>query len=549
MRPHCEMARACRLEIRVVAAAVTLPFGDQSTPLRHGRHEVSLFIIFLSLFSRPAFSGWSVTELPGFSGTLPFKLETGYVSVGDVEFFYYFMESEGNPRSDPVLLYMNGGPGCSGLNGLFYQIGPLRFNITDYDGGLPTLIYEQSSWTKTSSIIFVDAPVGAGFSYATTASAYNSTDTLTTTQLHSFLLKWMEDHPAYQTNRLYIGSDSYAGVITPMLVKAILQGNEEGLTPYLRISGYVLSCPHTYTDLETNSKISYAHRMALISDTLYQAAKTSCSEDYANPTTASCEEDLAAIDQCTELINKQMIIEPNCAFLSPESNRALQSAASKQEKRRRLLWEFNKEFLLSLPRPNDYWCKNFEYLLSDIWGNYPSVQDALHGTVSEFHRCNVTLEYSVDVNNVLDYHKNLTSLGMQVLVVSGDHDMVIPHNGIEEWIASFDLTIDTDWRPWFIDGQVAGYTRKYTNSGYRLTYATVKGAGHSPMEFKRSWLYDMFQRWIHFIPIVVYDLRPRTPPSPCSFGSTNKDGRTFPMSGKTIQFLIARFKSKLCKTV
>lgn len=46
-----------------------------------------------------------------------------YISVGNVEFFYYFVESEGNPGADPLLLYINGGPGCSGLNGFFYQIG------------------------------------------------------------------------------------------------------------------------------------------------------------------------------------------------------------------------------------------------------------------------------------------------------------------------------------------------------------------------------------------------------------------------------------------
>lgn len=43
--------------------------------------------------------------------------------MGNVEFFYYFIESEGFPGADPLLLYYNGGPGCSGLNGFLYQIG------------------------------------------------------------------------------------------------------------------------------------------------------------------------------------------------------------------------------------------------------------------------------------------------------------------------------------------------------------------------------------------------------------------------------------------
>ncbi|KAI3435053.1 uncharacterized protein J3R85_006471, partial [Psidium guajava] len=146
----------------------------------------------------------------------------------------------------------------------------------------------------------------------------------------------------------------------------------------------------------------------------------------------------------------------------------------------------------------------FDYLLLDIWGDYPSVQDALHvrsGTVSEFFRCNISMSYTMNVNNVLDDHKNLTSLGMQVLVFSGDHDMIIPHNGIEEWINWLDLTVDIDWRPWFVDGQVAGYTRKYKDGGYRLTYATLKGSGHSPPEYKRRECYEMFRRWIHYYPL------------------------------------------------
>jgi hypothetical protein len=34
--------------------------------------------------------------------------------------------------------------------------------------------------------------------------------------------------------------------------------------------------------------------------------------------------------------------------------------------------------------------------------------------------------------------------------------MIIPHNGIEQWINALDLTLDTDWRPWFVTGQIAG---------------------------------------------------------------------------------------------
>ncbi|PKI49271.1 hypothetical protein CRG98_030344 [Punica granatum] len=278
-------------------------------------------LLLLSLFGS-AFAGNIVKTLPGYPGPLPFTLETGYISVGEVEFFYYFVHSQGKPASDPVLLYMNGGPGCTGLNGFIFQTGPLKFNLSDYTGGLPTLLNEPNAWTKTSNIIYLDAPVGAGFSYATTAASYSSDDSLTAQQIHIFVRKWLIEYPSFQSNPFFIASDSYAGIITPMLAQNILQGNEALITPLVRLKGYVLSCPHTDTDVETNSKIPFAHRMTLISDALYKAVKTSCNDYYVESTSANCTEDLAAVNECIELINRQNILEPYCAFLSPESHEA-----------------------------------------------------------------------------------------------------------------------------------------------------------------------------------------------------------------------------------
>ncbi|GLT57656.1 hypothetical protein SLA2020_306130 [Shorea laevis] len=459
-----------------------------------------LSFLLILLHSRAAFSA-IVKTLPGYSGELPFTLETGYITVGNVEFFYYFVESESNPGADPLLLYLNGGPGCSGLNGFFYQIGPLTFNITNYTGGLPQLLYEPNTWSKTANLIFLDFPVGAGFSYATTTDAWSTTDTESAEHAHYFLRNWLIEHPDFQTNPVYIGTDSYAGIHGPIIAQYILEGNTAGLEPIVNLKGLSLSCPHTDTVIEANAKIPFAHRLALISDEIYESAVESCNGIYTNidPANTACVEAIAAIDECTQLISNQNVLDPNCAFLSPQAQ---------ELKAGRYLRGNNKNNILLSPRTrsdHDLYCHNFAYLLSPIWGNYKSVQEALHvreGAVSEFFRCNITLSYTVDVDSVIPYHQNLTNKGLQLLVFSGDHDMVMPHNGIEKWIGSLDLTVDTDWRPWFTDsGQVAGYTVKYTNSGYRLTYATLKGSGHSPAEYNREDCYTMFHRWIHYYPI------------------------------------------------
>lgn len=109
--------------------------------------------------------------------------------------------------------------------------------------------------------------------------------------------------------------------------------------------------------------------------------------------------------QCILLISDSNILEPKCASLSPKAKEM-----AKEERARRSLREKSKNFILPSTRIGDFWCRvnlslslslallkmqdhmivhliilfvtlfwqNFDYLLSDTWGNYKSVQEALH---------------------------------------------------------------------------------------------------------------------------------------------------------------------------
>ncbi|XP_021761754.1 serine carboxypeptidase-like 20 [Chenopodium quinoa] len=135
-----------------------------------------------------------VTYLPGFSGSFPSKHYSGYVPIDEhnaIHMFYYFVESERNPAKDPVVLWLNGGPGCSSLGGLVYEHGPFNFEasgpISSED--LPKLHPNPYSWSKVSNIIYLDSPVGTGFSFSRNTSDYITGDLKTAKNTHIFLLK------------------------------------------------------------------------------------------------------------------------------------------------------------------------------------------------------------------------------------------------------------------------------------------------------------------------------------------------------------------------
>ncbi|XP_028554711.1 serine carboxypeptidase-like 15 [Dendrobium catenatum] len=186
-----------------------------------------LFLFFLCIFRwfLLASSAFEVTHLPGFlqQGALPFHLETGYIEVDEVygvELFYYFIESERNPSEDPLLLWLTGGPGCSGFCALVLE-------IERYNGSLPNLVYHTYSWTKVSNIIFLDSLVGAGFSFSNHPQGYESGDKSWSKHVIIFLRKWLIDHQQFLSNPLYIAGDSYAGKVVPLVVHNLLNGNKK----------------------------------------------------------------------------------------------------------------------------------------------------------------------------------------------------------------------------------------------------------------------------------------------------------------------------------
>ncbi|KAH1246221.1 Serine carboxypeptidase-like 2 [Glycine max] len=396
--------------------------------------------------------------LCGSIGPLPFVLETGYVGVGeseDVQAFYYSIESENNPKEDPLMLW---------LTVALVAHGPLAFNHEEYNGSLPTLILRPQSWTKVSSIIFVGLPVSSGFTYARIEHAAQRSDWMLVHQVHQFLRKWLIDHQQILSNEVYIGGDSYSGISIPVIVQEISQGNEKGVKPWINLQGYLLGNP-SITRREDNYKIPFAHEMTLISDELYESLQKNCKGEYIYVDTRNvlCSRDMESFHEVCNLFY------PIPSFLVKFS------VTNPLIKAMKIIRETYVNFLCGF-------CANDD-----------SVRSALH--IRKYRKMvSMYLPYipnKEDIPISFEYHVNLSRKGYRSLIYSGDHDLNVPFLGTEAWIRSLNYSIVDDWRPWLTNGQVAGYTRTYSN---RMTFAA--GGGHPAPEFKPEECFAMYSRWI-----------------------------------------------------
>ncbi|XP_051149999.1 serine carboxypeptidase-like 11 isoform X2 [Andrographis paniculata] len=445
------------------------------------------FIWIKDLFGRAEAS--PVEFLPGFDGPLPFHLETGYIGVDEgenVELFYYFVRSSSssNGNDDPLILWLVGGPGCSGLSALLYEIGPLFIDKGE-DEGLPKLSLNPYAWTKLTNIIFLDLPVGTGFSYAKTLNAAHSTGSQSCHQAYQFLRKWLIDHPEFASNPFYIGGSSYTGMTVPFIARLISDGNEAGVEPRINIKGYVLGNGATFPD-EGNYKIPFAHGMGLISDELYESLMQTCEGNYVNVDSSNhpCLDNLDTFHQLVDDLSGEQILDPTCERIDSRSSR----------NGHRVL--YNEERICTKK------CYTYRHQYVPIWANNPSVQEALHiregSIVGLWERCNRSLPYTNGTWDSTPIHAYLSTKGYRSLIYSGDHDMVMPFLSTQAWIRSLNYSIMDEWRQWLVRGQIAGYTRTYANN---MTFATVKGGAHVAPESNPEECFAMFERWISYKPL------------------------------------------------
>ncbi|KKA31040.1 hypothetical protein TD95_002964 [Thielaviopsis punctulata] len=145
------------------------------------------------------------------------KQYSGYLddNENDKHLFYWFFESRGDPKKDPVVLWLNGGPGCSSLTGLFLELGPASI-----DKKLK-VVNNPFSWNNNASVIFLDQPVNVGFSYSNNNPV--STTAAASKDVYALLSLFFHQFPEYATQDFHIAGESYAGHYIPSMAAEILE--------------------------------------------------------------------------------------------------------------------------------------------------------------------------------------------------------------------------------------------------------------------------------------------------------------------------------------
>jgi carboxypeptidase C (cathepsin A) len=92
-----------------------------------------------------------------------FNLWSGYISIfgSSKMIHYFFVESANDPVNDPLVIWYNGGPGCSSMLGFMQEHGPFLWETgkSNWTGNNP------HSWNQKANMLYIEQPAGVGYSY------------------------------------------------------------------------------------------------------------------------------------------------------------------------------------------------------------------------------------------------------------------------------------------------------------------------------------------------------------------------------------------------
>ncbi|PNW82448.1 hypothetical protein CHLRE_06g279400v5 [Chlamydomonas reinhardtii] len=200
----------------------------------------------------------------------PPKRIAGYFKLNrthDARMFYFYFQSRHNPATDPVVLWMTGGPGCSSEIAIFFENGPYSINEDRR-----TLNETTYGWDTFHNMIFVDQPIGTGFSYSNDGRDRVFDEGRVGRDMLDFLYEFYRAHPEVAENPFYVTGESYAGHYVPAVSSAIYRANELGTGPMtIPLAGLAIGNGMTNPTLQFPAYADFALENKLISQGLHDS--------------------------------------------------------------------------------------------------------------------------------------------------------------------------------------------------------------------------------------------------------------------------------------
>ncbi|CAN6650644.1 carboxypeptidase Y [Trichomonascus vanleenenianus] len=382
------------------------------------------------------------------------KQYSGYLDVKDEDahFFYWFFESRNDPENDPVVLWLNGGPGCSSTGtGLFFELGPARISEEHKP------VRNDWAWNNNASVIYLDQPVGTGYSYG-----QDRVDTTPAAAHHfnAFVHLFFKKFPQYKKNNFHIAGESYAGHYIPVFADELVLRNKDSENPIDLKSvliGNGLTDPLVQYD-------GYYRKMA-------------CGEGGAPAvlTEEECQNMADSEARCLSLINS--CYQTDSAWTCVPATIYCNNVNMGPYQRTGLnVYDIRKECKGELCYDDLHFVD--EYL------NLPEVKAAVGAEVEKYQSCNfdINKNFLFAGDWMKPFQKSVANLledEIPVLIYAGDKDFICNWLGnqawpqVLEWSGQKDFA-DAPTKPWTVNGDEAGTVQ---NSDH-FTFLRVYEAGH-----------------------------------------------------------------------
>ncbi|XP_069035657.1 lysosomal protective protein [Lepisosteus oculatus] len=443
-----------------------------------------------------------IKYLPGLEKQPGFRQYSGYLNVsGSKHLHYWFLESQKDPAGSPVVLWLNGGPGCSSLDGLLTEHGP--FLIQD-DGA--SLKYNPYSWNTIANMLYLESPAGVGFSYSDDKD-YVTNDTEVSLNNYLALKEFFHLFPEYSKNQFFITGESYGGIYVPTLAERVMEDSS------INLQGIAVGNGMSSYEMNDNSLVYFAYYHGLLGTKLWAELQNYCCSkgtcNFYDNQDENCTLRVAEVQvlvyrsglniynlyaPCAGGVPQKVSYQKDHLVIHDLGNHFTRHPWT-------AMWSEKLRSLASIHRSVrlDPPCTNST--ASTVYLNNPYVRQALHIAPQALDWVICSAEVNLNYKRLYmdmrkQYLKLLGALKYRVLVYNGDVDMACNFLGDEWFVESLQQEVQVNRRTWLYNNgdsqQVGGFVKEFSN----LAFVTVKGSGHMVPTDKPMAALTMFTRFL-----------------------------------------------------